>query len=104
MKNIAIIALAIIAAGALAWSFSITDKALISRPAPATSAPTFKPDPETVAVVDAWLAQRRPWLEARSTDAEIPPGAAPATTFIVSRAEPVVVKDGDGWKITFKTP
>lgn len=131
IKNIALIALAIIAAGAIAWSFSITDKALNHRPpvSPVTTptptappltfvtptaaplpfvtptaapSPAFTPDPELLAFANAVLSQR-PWLEARSTDAAIAPGAGPATTFIVSRAEPVVVKDGDGWKITFKS-
>ncbi len=74
-------------------------------PTPEASSPTptpaFTPDPEVLAFANSMLSQR-PWLEAKSIDPNVPIGASPATTFLVSRVEPVVARDGDTWKITFK--
>lgn len=70
-----------------------------ATPAP-VPIPAFTPDPELLAWSNAMLSQR-PWLEARSSDPNLPPGSAPATTFIVSRVEPIVTRDGDTWRITF---
>jgi hypothetical protein len=110
MKKHIILALALLAAIALvliAARHGLLDD-LRPRPSgiaatPPPAAPAFTPDPEVLAFATTVLSQR-PWLEARSSDANVPPGAAPATTFIVSRVEPVIAKDGDTWKITFKTP
>lgn len=63
-----------------------------------TATPAFIPDPAVL----AWVNAQRPWLEAKSTDPNIQPGAAPATTFLISGVEPIVTRDGNNWKITFK--
>jgi hypothetical protein len=72
----------------------------------AAAAPAFTPDPNVVAFLNAGnpfgQSAPQPWLIADTTDMSLPPGTSPATTFLVSRAEPIVTQDGGSWKITFK--
>jgi hypothetical protein len=67
----------------------------------------FSPDPAVLAFATgpnpyAAPSPPAPWLIPESTDPAIQPGISPATTVLRSKAEPIVVKEGDAWKITFR--
>lgn len=69
-----------------------------------TATPVFAPDPNVVAFLNAGnpFGQNapEPWLRPELIDTTKPD--APGNVRLVSRAEPIVSKDGDAWKITFK--
>jgi hypothetical protein len=93
----------------LDWSLltTATDNSVIANlnptPTPTPSpTPTFTPNQELLRYAEE-VKRNRPWLVPDSTDwAGSPPGVSPATTILWSTAEPVVMKEGDVWKVTFK--
>jgi hypothetical protein len=74
---------------------------------PVSSLAHFTPDPAALEFARgpnpyAVPTPPAPWLIPESTDPNVQPGAAPASTVLRSKAEPIVTKEGDAWKITFK--
>jgi len=70
-------------------------------------APAFTPDPAVVQFVNggnpfAMPTPPEPWLIADTANPNEPPGTSPKSTFLRSKAEPVITKDGTAWKIAFK--
>ena len=64
---------------------------------------TPMPTPNAEILRNPFDDQPRPWLMATRTDgAPTSEGLPPDKAVFVSQFEPVVTRDGDGWKITFK--
>ncbi len=72
-------------------------------PTPTPAAPAFTPDADILRHAEQLEAQRLgPWIRPELVDRAKP--EVPGDLYLVSHAEPVITREGDAWKITFKTP
>jgi hypothetical protein len=92
----------LVVAATVAFTIGAKMEKWMPSSSPAASA-AFTPDPEILRHAEE-VKRTRPWLVADSTDwAASLPGMSPQTTILWSAVEPVIVKENETWKITFKT-
>jgi hypothetical protein len=68
----------------------------------AAKPPAFTPDPELLRHGEEVERARDPWLRPELIDPNKPD--LPGNVRVISKAEPSVAREGDGWAITFKQP